>query len=95
MCVSSTLPAVVFMYELSPMTVRTIETRRPLLTFITSACAIVGGILSTFGILDKIVLWALEVAGTGGGSGGGGGGMPMYSRKAAGLASGFSPGTAQ
>jgi hypothetical protein len=36
-------------YELSPMTVRTREARRPWLRFVTSACAIVGGVLSTMG----------------------------------------------
>jgi hypothetical protein len=41
------------------MTVRTRETRRPLIRFVTSVCAIVGGILSTMGIVDKIVLWLL------------------------------------
>lgn len=42
------------------MTVRTRETRRPLIRFVTSVCAIVGGILSTMGIVDKLVLWLLD-----------------------------------
>lgn len=47
------------------MTVRTRETRRPMLGFLTSMCAIVGGVLSTMGIVDKLVLWLLSFSGTG------------------------------
>lgn len=59
--------------------------RRPLLRFVTSACAIVGGMLSTMGILDKVVLWVLgTVTATGGGGAGavgaaGGAGLPTSS----------------
>eukprot|EP01043_Picozoa_sp_COSAG02_P055107 COSAG02_NODE_6342_length_3637_cov_6.472583_3_plen_65_part_00 len=42
------------------MTVRTRETQRPLIRFVTSVCAIVGGILSTMGVVDKLVLWLLD-----------------------------------
>jgi hypothetical protein len=52
----NTLPAVVFIYDLSPMTVRVTERRRPLLHFVTSVCAIVGGVLATMGLVHRAVM---------------------------------------
>lgn len=46
-----------FFYDLSPIKVSYKEERRSFLTFVTSACAIVGGVFTVSGILDATV-WA-------------------------------------
>ena len=50
-----TLPAIYFVYDLSPIVVR-IETRtRSLLHFLTRVCAVVGGIFAITGLVDRWV----------------------------------------
>lgn len=51
------MQGVFFFYDLSPIKVRFKEERRSLLTFLTSACAIVGGVFTVSGIVDATV-WA-------------------------------------
>ncbi|KAK9834138.1 hypothetical protein WJX81_001409 [Elliptochloris bilobata] len=49
------LPGVFFFYDLSPIKVRYIEERMSFLHFLTSVCAIVGGVFTVSGILDAFV----------------------------------------
>ena len=51
------LPGVFFFYDLSPIKVKYYEERRSLAAFLTSACAIVGGVFTVAGILDATI-WA-------------------------------------
>jgi endoplasmic reticulum-Golgi intermediate compartment protein 3 len=51
------LPGVFFFYDLSPIKVKYFEERRSLTAFLTSACAIVGGVFTVAGILDATI-WA-------------------------------------
>ena len=55
------LPGVFVFYDLSPIMANTKETRRPLSKFLTGVCAIVGGIFTVSGILDKVVYRGTEV----------------------------------
>ncbi|KAK7110018.1 endoplasmic reticulum-Golgi intermediate compartment protein 1-like [Littorina saxatilis] len=55
------LPAIWFRYELSPITVRYKERRKPFYTFLTTICAIIGGTFTVAGILDSLVFSAAEI----------------------------------
>jgi hypothetical protein len=48
---------VFFFYDLSPIKVTFKEERRSFLAFLTSACAIVGGVFTVSGIVDSTI-WA-------------------------------------
>ena len=52
---SERTPATVFSYDLSPLSVVTTESYVPLYRFVTSLCAIVGGVFTVLGLLDSIV----------------------------------------
>ena len=49
------LPGVYFYYELSPVLAVFEETRGTFLRFITSVCAILGGLFTVMGLVDKVV----------------------------------------
>lgn len=49
------LPSIMFRYDLSPMSVRITKETVPFYHFITSACAIVGGVFTVIGIIDQLV----------------------------------------
>ncbi|EWM28250.1 endoplasmic reticulum-golgi intermediate compartment protein 3 [Nannochloropsis gaditana] len=49
------LPGVWFFYDTSPVHVEFQERRKGLLPFLTSVCAIVGGVFSVFGVVDGVV----------------------------------------
>ncbi|KXJ18404.1 endoplasmic reticulum-Golgi intermediate compartment protein 1 [Exaiptasia diaphana] len=55
------LPATWFRYDLSPITVKYIERRKPLYHFITTICAIIGGTFTVAGIIDSSILTATEM----------------------------------
>ncbi|KAK7496259.1 hypothetical protein BaRGS_00012424 [Batillaria attramentaria] len=55
------MPAIWFRYELSPITVRYKEKRKPFYTFLTTICAIIGGTFTVAGILDSFVFTAAEI----------------------------------
>jgi hypothetical protein len=42
-------------YEISPMVVRYVETKKSITHFLTSVCAIVGGIFTVAGLLDAFI----------------------------------------
>eukprot|EP00244_Chara_vulgaris_P006329 TRINITY_DN2405_c0_g1_i1.p1 TRINITY_DN2405_c0_g1~~TRINITY_DN2405_c0_g1_i1.p1 ORF type:complete len:349 (+),score=58.76 TRINITY_DN2405_c0_g1_i1:109-1155(+) len=49
----STIPAVYFLYDLSPITVTITETRRNFFHLITRICAVIGGAFAVTGMLDR------------------------------------------
>jgi hypothetical protein len=55
------LPAIWFRYDLSPITVKYTEHRKPLYHFLTTVCAIVGGTFTVTGIVDSMIFTAAEV----------------------------------
>jgi len=52
---SMRVPGVFFIYDLSPFMVRVRDASVPLSTFLTSVCAIVGGVLTVAGVLDGML----------------------------------------
>ncbi|XP_057584981.1 endoplasmic reticulum-Golgi intermediate compartment protein 1 isoform X3 [Hippopotamus amphibius kiboko] len=54
------IPAIWFRYDLSPITVKYTERRKPLYRFITTICAIIGGTFTVAGILDSCIFTASE-----------------------------------
>eukprot|EP00198_Chlamydomonas_reinhardtii_P004228 XP_001693564.1 predicted protein [Chlamydomonas reinhardtii] len=50
-----TLPGVFFFYDLSPIKVKIVEHGSSFLSFLTSVCAIVGGVFTVSGIVDAFV----------------------------------------
>ncbi|XP_076825366.1 endoplasmic reticulum-Golgi intermediate compartment protein 1-like [Clavelina lepadiformis] len=55
------MPAVWFRYELTPITVKYTEKRKPLYHFITMVCAIIGGTFTVAGIVDSMIFSATEM----------------------------------
>ncbi|CAI5737965.1 unnamed protein product [Hyaloperonospora brassicae] len=49
------LPSIMFRYDLSPMSVRISEDTVPLYHFLTSMCAIIGGVFTVIGIVDQLI----------------------------------------
>jgi len=49
------LPGLFVFYELSPIMVQFTEHRQPLTTFLTQLCAIIGGVFTVAGIIDRLV----------------------------------------
>jgi hypothetical protein len=49
------LPGVFFIYDISPIMVKFTEKRPSLSYFLTSLCAIVGGVFTVAGIIDGIL----------------------------------------
>jgi hypothetical protein len=49
------LPGVFFFYELSPIMVKFTETRKSLPHFLTQLCAILGGVFTVAGMVDRLV----------------------------------------
>ena len=49
------LPGVFFIYDISPIMVKFTEKRPSLAYFLTSLCAIVGGVFTVAGIIDSIL----------------------------------------
>eukprot|EP00039_Didymoeca_costata_P019597 m.338192 g.338192 ORF g.338192 m.338192 type:complete len:382 (+) comp18335_c0_seq1:145-1290(+) len=56
----SGLPGVFFMFELSPIVVQLTETRRSLAHFLTSLCAIIGGVFTVAGMIDSVIFHSLR-----------------------------------
>lgn len=55
------MPAIWFRYDLTPITVKYVESRPPLYSFLTTVCAIVGGTFTVAGILDSMIFSASEI----------------------------------
>ncbi len=54
------LPGVFFMYELSPIMVKFSETRKSFAHFLTSLCAIVGGVFTVAGMVDSVLYQSMR-----------------------------------
>jgi len=54
------LPGVFFMYDLSPIMVKFTEKQRSFPHFLTSVCAIVGGVFTVAGIIDSLVYHSMR-----------------------------------
>jgi len=54
------MPAIWFRYELTPITVKYTEERKPFYHFITMVCAIIGGAFTVAGIIDSMIFSASE-----------------------------------
>lgn len=52
---SSVIPGVFFMFDLSPIMMSIKEERKSFLHFLTSLCAIIGGVITVSGIADSLV----------------------------------------
>ncbi|GMH43496.1 hypothetical protein BSKO_11418 [Bryopsis sp. KO-2023] len=59
---SDSIPAAKFTYQLSPIQLVVRETPRELYKFVTSLCAIVGGVFTVAGIFDSIVYQGVKFA---------------------------------
>ena len=57
------LPGVFFIYDISPIMVRFTEKRPSLAFFLTSLCAIVGGVFAVAGIIDGILYQGIAAGG--------------------------------
>jgi hypothetical protein len=66
------LPGVFFFYEVSALHVQLEEYREGWIRFLTSVCAIVGGVFTVGGMLDRFVYSKTSAIGVGGGGSGGG-----------------------
>ncbi|OQV25923.1 Endoplasmic reticulum-Golgi intermediate compartment protein 1 [Hypsibius exemplaris] len=55
------IPAIWFKYDLTPITVKYMESRAPFYTFLTTICAIVGGTFTVAGIIDALTFSASEM----------------------------------
>lgn len=47
------VPGIFFIYDMSPFMVEVQRSRKPLLHTFTRLCAIIGGVLSILGVIDK------------------------------------------
>ena len=56
----ATIAAAKFTYDLSPMSIVVSETRRPFYTFLTSVCAIIGGVFTVIGLIDSLVYHSMR-----------------------------------
>ncbi|KAI3380973.1 hypothetical protein SNEBB_010345 [Seison nebaliae] len=54
-------PAIWFKYQLNPITVQYKETRKPIYSFLTLICAILGGAFTVAGIIDSIIFTTSEM----------------------------------
>lgn len=56
----SQIAAAKFTYDLSPMAIVVSETRQPFYKFLTSVCAIIGGVFTVIGLIDSMVYHSLR-----------------------------------
>ena len=55
------VPSVMFKYDLSPMTVEVSKQSVPFYHFITSVCAIIGGVFTVIGLVDSALFNTIQV----------------------------------
>ena len=48
-------PAIEFKYDLSPISIVVQQERMPLYRFITSSCAIIGGVFTVIGLFENVI----------------------------------------
>jgi len=54
------LPGIFFMYELSPIRVKYIESKKSFAHFLTGVCAIIGGVFTVAGIVDSFIYTSMK-----------------------------------
>jgi thiol-disulfide isomerase/thioredoxin len=54
-------PSAKFSFDLSPTQIVIKQTRQPLATFVTSVCAIIGGVFTVIGLVDSVLYHSLNV----------------------------------
>jgi hypothetical protein len=54
-------PSAKFSFDLSPTQIVVKQTRQPLSTFVTSVCAIIGGVFTVIGLVDSVLYHSLSV----------------------------------
>jgi len=54
-------PSAKFSFDLSPTQIVVKQTRQPLSTFVTSVCAIIGGVFTVIGLVDSVLYHSLNV----------------------------------
>jgi len=54
------LPGIFFMYELSPIRVKFIESKKSFAHFLTGVCAIIGGVFTVAGIVDSFIYTSIK-----------------------------------
>ena len=59
------LPGVFFIYDISPIMVKFTEKRKTFAYFVTSLCAIVGGVFTVAGIVDSLIYSGMSRMGAG------------------------------
>ena len=57
---NATMAAAKFTYDLSPMSIVVTETREPFYKFLTSICAIIGGVFTVIGLIDSMVYHSMR-----------------------------------
>jgi len=57
---SQGLPGIFVFYELSPIMVQFTETKKSLAHFLTQLCAILGGVFTVAGMIDRLVYGAIR-----------------------------------
>lgn len=57
---TNTLPAALFSFDISPLVIQVVSDSLPLYRFLTSLCAVVGGVFTVIGILDSGVFHAMN-----------------------------------
>jgi hypothetical protein len=55
------IPGVFIVYEISPMRVRIEEHRKPFTHFLTNLCAIIGGVYTVAGLIDRLLFSAVNI----------------------------------
>ena len=48
-------PSIAFQYDLSPISIVVQQTRMPAYQFLTSSCAIIGGVFTVIGLLENLI----------------------------------------
>ena len=48
-------PSIAFQYDLSPISIVVQQTRMPAYKFLTSSCAIIGGVFTIIGLLESLI----------------------------------------
>lgn len=57
---STTLPAALFTYDISPLVIQVVQANLPLYRFLTSLCAVIGGMFTIIGLIHSGVFHALN-----------------------------------
>ncbi len=57
---TNTLPAALFTFDISPLVIQVVRSYVPFYRFLTSLCAVVGGVVTVIGLVDSGVFHAIN-----------------------------------